>query len=982
MDEQTVKVSIIMPVYNVAPYLRECLDSVATQTLKEIEIIAVNDGSTDNCPQILEKYQGNHPELLKVYTTKNHGVSHARNYGVKRAVGEYILFVDSDDFLEPDMCEKLYTKAVTDHNDLVICGRYNVFENERTGQAKRELVKTDLINRNFILSENKYELAHILPFPWDKLFKRELLDGMEFPVGMRFEDLAVIYNIVCKAKRIGVVEEPLYNYRKTTQGGFLNTFSKQTLDIIKAFELVFDFMEKNNYMEYYHDELEFICARHFLYRYITLFKQENKGKGKIGIKLEIINKTQDFLDSRLPDWRENHYLKYSSGWLKTRLPLFMNRRKMIWITKVREHTPNKLYCLLIKIRNAGRSLKGKLNKFRRSRDKLALIKRKLPFLSILAGKGAVCYTGFYESLSVAPKDILLESKHGEDVAGNIFAMLKELSRGAYEDYRVLLALEPKYKARYKNLLEHYNIHNVIFVDIFSREYARALACAKFLVTDTSFPPYFIKKQEQVYLNTWHGTPLKAMGRIVPEREYALGNVQRNFLIADYLLYQNDFSKEVFQRDYMLGGIYPGKLLVSGYPRNSVLLRKERYQQIREECHLADKQVIVYMPTWRGLMQKKETDKQLKQLGGFLNEIDSRLGDGQIFYVKLHPFVGERMDYSGYRHIREFPPQYETYDFLSGSDVLVTDYSSIMFDYGVTGRRIILFTYDREEYLNGRGLYLDLDTLELPRADTVEELIGELSGEKKDYPGFHERFCSYDSVNTPKQICEILLHGQTDETDHLKIETTGSSNRKKVFLFINGLKNDTESQRKIDMINSIDAGLYDVYVCMKVDKVKKDTQLLSDLNKNVSYFSLLYEVNYTRMDYILCKLLLKLGINSRGLRARVDKVMKREKRKYFGDVTFDCVIHHSELDRMVGQLCGELGRKTVYNFKYFNYALFQSSRGYRRQVKYFIKRFPCYDLVVAGKEAKKLKLDAKNLFLNEEVRFPVDTVLKKVVQMDK
>ena len=975
MDE--IKVSIIMPVYNVQRYLRQCLDSIVSQTLKEIEIIAVNDGSTDDSLQLLEEYQKNYSDFMEVYSTKNLGVSHARNYGLKKAKGEYILFVDSDDFIEQDMCEKLYHKAVTDQNDLVICGRYNVFENAGSGQLKRELVKTDLINRNFVLSENKYELAHILPFPWDKLFKRELLEGMEFPLNMRFEDLAVIYNIVCKAKYIGVVEEPLYNYRKTTQGGFLNTFSKQTLDIIKAFELVFDFMGQNGYMELYHDELEFICARHFLYRYITLFKQENKGKGKLDIKLEIINKTQDFLDGRLPDWRNNHYLKYSSGWLKKRLPLFMNRKKMISITKVREYMPNKLYNLFIKTRNAAKNLLNKLKTFRRSKSKLKMIKKKLPLLTILAQRGSVYYTGLYNKLKVAPKDILLESKHGEDVAGNIFILLKELSKEAYKEYRVLLAMEPEYKGQYRKLLKNYNINNVTMIDIFSKDYARALATAKYLVTDTSFPPYFIKKKEQVYLNTWHGTPLKAMGRIVPGREYALGNIQRNFLIADYLLYQNDFSKEIFLQDYMLKDIYPGTILVSGYPRNSVFLDDKRYHQIRKECNIDNKQVIVYMPTWRGMVHRKETEKQLRELSNYFEEIDLRLKDSQIFYVKLHPFVKDHMNLTKYQHIQEFPLDYETYDFLNASDALVTDYSSIMFDYGVTKRKIVLFTYDREEYLTGRGLYMDLNSLEFPKADTVEELITALNSEKIEYPKFFEKFCSYDSNNTPSQICEILLHGETKDTEHIKIEKIEKSNRKKIFIFINGLKNDTESQKKIDMINSIDTSVYDVYVCMKTDKVKKNTQMLAKLKKEVAYLPIMYEINYTRMDYILCKLLLKWGINISAFKNRVDKVANRERQKYFGDASFDYIIHHSELDRMVGHLCSNLDGKTIYNFRYFNHATYKKSRAYRRQTKYFIKRFESYDAVVTNKDVKYLKLKANNIIEKEEATFPINAILKEI-----
>lgn len=975
MEKPEVKISIVMPVYNVERYLKQCLDSVVAQSLQEIEVIAINDGSTDSSLQILEEYQREYPQLLKVYSTANHGVSHARNYGMTEAIGEYIQFVDSDDFIERDMCEKLYQKAIKDQNDIVICGRYNVFEREHIGQRKREIIDTDLLNHNFKLSENKFELAHILPFPWDKLFKRSLLEGMEFPEKMRFEDLVFVYKVVCKAELIGVVEEPLYNYRKTTKGGFLNSFSKQTLDIIKAFELVFDYMEKNGYMNLYYQELEFICTRHFLYRYVSLFKNENRGK--IEVKLEIINKTQDFLDNRLPNWRDNHYLKYSSGWLSKRLKLFTHRRKMVFLTNIREYMPNSIYKIITRIRNNSQNWIRRLKKLKHSNSKISFIVNRLPFLGILTQKEPVYYTKLYEKLEVAPKDILLESKHGEDVAGNIFALLKELSKEEYQDYRILLSMEPKAMSQYKALLNNYGIDNIQMIDIHSRDYARALASAKYLVTDTSFPPYFIKKKDQVYLNTWHGTPLKAMGRIVPEREYALGNIQRNFLIGDYLLYQNEFSKEVFQRDYMLKDIYPGTIVLSGYPRNSVFFHKERYQQIRKECQMQENQVIVYMPTWRGLLHQKDTAKQLEQLGNFFDEIDKRLTDTQVFYVKLHPFVKDQMDYASYRHIRGFPEGYETYDFLNACDVLVTDYSSIMFDYGVTKRKIILFTYDREEYLTGRGLYLDLESLELPKVETVEELIKELKVEKFEYPAFYEQFCFLDSIDTPRQVCEMLLYGHTEEQNNFKTEKMKQKEKKNIFIYVKGMKKDDYTHKLIKAVNAIDSNQYDVFVCMKADNVKKATEMLSQLKKEVAYFPILYDINYTRMDFILCKLLLKLRINTKATRTRMDHVMNREIQKYFGTAQFDYVIHHSELDRMIGLMCCLLSKKTIYNFRYFNYETYKDQRGYRKQVKYFVKRFPIYSMVVATKEWAALKQKADNIFLNEEVAFPVDKILKEL-----
>ena len=975
MEEHKIRVSIIMPVYNVEKYLRQCLDSLFSQTLKSIEIIAVNDGSTDNSLQILEEYQRNNPQIMTIYTTENKGVSHARNYGMAKASGEYILFVDSDDFIEPDMCEKLYNKAVTDNNDIVICTRYNVYEDMHTGVLKRDHIRLELINHSFNLYEHKYELAHILPFPWDKLYKRELLAGMEFPLNMRFEDIVFVYQVVVKAKSIGIVNEPLYNYRKTTQGGFLNTFSKQTLDIIRAFELVFDYMEKNNYLEHYYNELEFICTRHFLYRYITLFKNENRGKGKLDIKLEIINKTQDFLDSRLPNWRSNNYLLYSSGWLKKRLPLFTNRKKMVRITKLRELMPNRIYNLLKRIRN----YISKLYRFAKSKEKMTMIKKKLPIISVMMRKGTVYYTHVYEKLSILPNDILLESKHGEDIAGNIFALLKELSKDKYKNYNVKLAVNPSCKSVFRKLLERYGIKNVTMIDIFSKNYDRALASAKYLVTDTSFPPYFIKKPEQIYLNTWHGTPLKAMGRIVPLREYALGNIQRNFLIADYLLFQNDFSREVFMRDYMIENIYPGNVLVSGYPRNSVLLNNERRDKIRKDCNFADKRVLVYMPTWRGLLTNKETDKQLKQLDGFFADIDSRLKDTDIFFVKLHPYVKDKMDYSGYRHIREFPAGYETYDFLTAADVLVTDYSSIMFDFGVTKRKIILFAYDKDEYLKDRGLYIGLEDLGLPVTENVEELIQELNDEHKGYDRFYERFCSNDSLDTPERICEILFSDGckskaalvSGENNHKSNIT--ADNRKKILIYMKGFKNDIESRNRINMINSIDTDKYDVYICMKSEEVKKNTEMLSLLKKDISYMPIMYEVGYRRSEYFRLKVLGKIA-KKKAYNRCADKVMTRERRKYFGDVKFDYIIHSSCLEHMVLHLCLNSGDKVIYNFKHFSKSLYEKNRRYRRTINYIIKQFTAYDLIVADNAAKTLKLQGDNIIYSDESGFNVNDVL--------
>ena len=147
----------------------------------------------------------------------------------------------------------------------------------------------------------------------------------------------------------------------------------------------------------------------------------------------------------------------------------------------------------------------------------------------------------------------------------MFQILKELKDPKYKMYPVYVSMKEEYIPKYREVLLQYDMKHCMFVKTGTKTYKRLLATAKFLITDTSFPPYYIKRENQVYLNTWHGTPLKAMGRIVPNREYGLGNVQRNFFIADYLLYQQEFSRDIFLRDYMIEHIYPGKILTWDIP---------------------------------------------------------------------------------------------------------------------------------------------------------------------------------------------------------------------------------------------------------------------------------------------------------------------------------------------------------------------------------------------------------------------------------
>ncbi len=974
------KISIIMPVYNVEQYVGMCLDSIVQQTLKEIEVIIVNDGSTDGSLAILKEYESKYPEMIKVYTTENRGVSHARNYGIQRAVGEYVLFVDSDDFLELNMCELLYEKASKDNNDIVICRYYDVFVNETTHEIRKKCSKAYeiTIGRNFNIHDTKFELTHISPFPWDKLYRRTLFDQHKFPEKLRFEDLAIMYCLITSAQSVGVIEDRLYNYRRSNQGSFLSNFSEGTLDVVKALELFVDGMKKQNNFDEFREEVEYICARHLLIRYNSIF--DTATKGKLQIKKEMINRSMNFLEKNFPNWRKNRYLLYTATKAsRLKMKKYTSRSKMIRTATVREYTPVLFVKVKGKLKQFLKKIKDGVRKFTKAKNKLRFIMNRIPGIKLIHLPKDVRYTLYYEKCSVNPKDVLFESKHGDDVAGNIFQMILAMNDEKYSDFHIMLTIKESLINKYNDLLSRYGIDYVDIIPTDSKEYLKVLATAKYLITDTSFPTYYIKKKEQVYLNTWHGTPLKAMGRIVPQREYGLGNVQRNFACADYLLYQNEFSRDIFIEDYMLAPLFNGKIMLSGYPRNSAFFNTNRYDEIRSELEIEDKQIFAYMPTWRGLLNKKENKKQISELYNYFYELDTYLNEDQIIYVKLHPFVKSGLKYEDFEHIRPFPDEYETYDFLNATDGLITDYSSIMFDYAVSKKKIILFTYDREEYLNNRGMYLDLNQVEFPICDTVKELAHAMS-QDCSYPKFFEEFCKYDSANTASEVCETLFFGKKPSFPLEPVKR--DENKKNVLVFVNGLKEDAITDHLIERLNSLDKKKYNVYLTMKSSGARKGTSMLSKLDKEIGYIPFVFDVNYTIKDRLACLKTFKFGYSSKGTERLINNLAKREKDKYFGDTKFDIVINLSSTDKIIFHMCQAFEAKSVYNFKAFDSELYKNDRSYRKRMKYIAKRLGYYDFAVGTEELTKLPCKAINdnkvkLIISDNPKLNFHKVLKEV-----
>lgn len=505
------------------------------------------------------------------------------------------------------------------------------------------------------------------------------------------------------------------------------------------------------------------------------------------------------------------------------------------------------------------------------------------------------YSYYYYNAKLNKRRILIESKNGSDLAGNMFHILSELSKGEYEDYDICLSVLESKRESIQNQLDKYGIRNIHMIRTNSYNYYKYLATAKYLFTDTSFNRTFVKKEGQVITNTWHGTPLKLMGRDVDNRAYAMGNVQRNLLMADYLIYPNEYMKEKMVNAYMLKGLYSGTILNEGYPRNSVFFHKEIGQDIKEELGLKDKEVFIYMPTWRGTITKKNTEHLIAVTEYYLRPLDKKLKDNQVLYVKLHPFVSKDVDYSKYKHIRPYPENYDAYEFMNMCDCLITDYSSVFYDFANTGKKVILFAYDETEYLLERGLYVSLDSLPFPVVKSVKDLVHELNTPKNyDDTQFLKECCTYDGPDAAKRICRHVVKGEKV----CKEEKLSKNGKDTVIMFGSALAKNGLTTSLLNLFNNIDLKKRNYYVTFNEQALKKTPSRVSQIPEGVGIYPMSSGESLTVLEAVAYILYFKLNKESAFTEKYLDRLYKREWKKQFGDVHFDHAIQFAGYEKKV------------------------------------------------------------------------------------
>lgn len=903
---KSFKVSIILPVYNVEKYLSACLDSLLAQTLEEIEIVAVNDGSTDGSLQILQAYQSLNPEKLFIFSTENHGVSRARNYGFAHSHGEYVWFVDSDDFVEPDACRLLYEKATADGNDLVLFRYYNV--DSETGVRKEYIASCH--NQNFRVADKPYELPAISPYPWIKFIHRDLFNGLCFPEGIRFEDLPVAYLLAVKARSIGYVDQCFYNYRKNV--GFLSRLTPSTLHIRNAIIFMKEEMEKLGLFEQYQTELDFIAVRHFFYRFWKLLTNYETDQKEL--KLQLINELFDYMESNIPDWENNHYVRYSlPPHIGRLLCLYGSRQEMSSFVEACNGMTVQQQKAWIK----DYKLSHKTSPSYQPAEMIHREKTSSQFYGF-------AYTG---SLAPDPEQILLEASRGKEIPTWILKLLVHLLRN-FGEHQIIVSLTQEKHALFQALLNRYLSdstalsENITLVCPDSEEYGKALALSGYVITDGPLPYYFRKEEGQFVLlycghNLYPETVLNT-----PDSTADTGLWQHTMFMADCLYFNNVQNRDIYLQECMTANICKTPYIIGSSTHIPVIPNESHREKLRRSLQMDSMQTILYAPLLPG-SYIADTEQTFRNFMAALYIFDCELSDHQVLY--LHLDHEREIDFSEFRHIKEMPKDFDVPDFAAACDIFVSDYHNALSAKFSTETQIIRFlcgTFWNQE---------DEFFPEYPAFDNVPELvryIGQLDLGSGETPASEE-----SPQYLLSDIVDSLLNGRP--LPYYTPAVSDDTPPRTRVLFFTGRKLSQNLVRDFNVL-AAQAPEKEFWLAYNDFRNTDCAKYLAQLSPDCSSLPLKPDPEKGKRWKLASVLTSRMGLFSFYPLSHILDLGKEEYKKCMGGTRFDeVIITSTDSIKTVATLLAA-APKTSYTFDTFNPERYSTSRPYRHQIAFLCR----------------------------------------------
>ncbi len=744
--------SIIIPFWRYNHYLKECFQSLKDSTYQNFDVILVLDHADESVNTIIDDFSDALTIKKLTLPDEKHGVAAARNFGIAACQSDYFYLLDSDDYLLDHTLEVLMDAVEKRDYDIVYGPVSNTWNNKGNfleKRAKKEIDEEDL--------EEK------------EILKQEKLDDYLNRFGDENKDTSLaVYNLLVKRKGISTFTAlgVMYNTQFVKNGGFtfkedFRYYSDMTFMCPLLENLSSAFMAEN---------AEYIKRKHNdPINKPALWQEENDNR--FFERCDAVEYTRTLIN---PEGRVRYYLDrkivvYVTNKMAKRIRRSKNEE---WRTTyfermsktISECNPRMLdnltrnHAHMIQAMIAG-DLKGvqKAIRWKLGRKKL----KKIVADNDKNTAYKLAYYHIYLKQPVKKNVVLFETFMAKNYSDSPKYIYEYLAKNYSGQFECVWACNDDADIPY----------GAKKIKRFSFEYSKYLATAQYLVFNVRQPLWYRKREEQTFVETWHGTPLKRLVFDQDEVTSASPKYKQQFFRQrqewDYLISANPFSTTTFRSCFM----YEGPMLEYGYPRNDILYHPNKdkiAKDLRQKLGIPeDKKTILYAPTWRDDEHYGKGEYKFT-LALDLQKMKEELSDEYVVLLRTHHYIADNIDTTG---LEGFTYNLSKYDDISEiyliSDICITDYSSVFFDYANLKRPVLFYTYDIEKYKNQlRGFYIDMNTeIPGPLLYTSEEVIDaikhidEINEKYKErYDEFYDRFCCYDDGNASKNVVEeVFFH---------------------------------------------------------------------------------------------------------------------------------------------------------------------------------------------------------------------------------
>ena len=589
------------------------------------------------------------------------------------------------------------------------------------------------------------------------------------------------------------------------------------------------------------------------------------------------------------------------------------------------------------------------------------------------------YARYYKKNTVKENVIFYCAHYGSGMLCSPYAIFRGLmASGEFDRYEHIWQInDPEERALLE--AEYGGYGNVKFVAKNSGAYFDALTSAKYLINNVNFPFYFTKRPEQVYVNTWHGIPLKTLGYDLPDGKYSVRGTMHNFLQADYLISPCRFMTGVFLDSYKLRGIYEGKMTECGYPRNDLILSTDRdyiIDKLFDHNTVVDesRKVILYAPTWKGSdVEKAEND--IARYDEFCDYLAGHIDMTQYqILIKPHPAVYKKLTKEQRESGRYISQSVEINEILSITDLLVSDYSSLFFDFLMTDRPILFYIPDAAEYMEQRGVYFGLDELPGPYSGDMGDIADWINDAAHLRERFADRYdkmkawaCEFDDGKASQRVIDAVFHG--DESTCRMVQGITETKKKKLLINGGSFAMNGVTTTLLTLLDLIDYERYDITLLIVDDE--RSMPSIMKVNDKVRTLCRCGQIPFTVRELFRHRKIIQHGVVSQEMYRELltDSAYRRNYTRCFGHSRFDAVIDFSGygVTQPLTLMQCEGARRVIWQhndlYRDLNNKAKRRTKSYRRKsattLAALLTLYPLFDKVVSCSEGA-MEVNRENL----------------------